>query len=107
LMAELSDGFVALPGGLGTLEEFFEVLTWGQLAIHKKPCGLLNVCNYYDKILEFLDSMVVEQFIDAEHRAMLLVDDNPSALLDKFERYSPPTADKAAWALKLSRSKQS
>ncbi|HEY3422410.1 MAG TPA: TIGR00730 family Rossman fold protein [Methanocellaceae archaeon] len=101
LMAELSDGFIAMPGGLGTLEEFFEALTWAQLGMHEKPCGFLNVCHYYDSILGFLDSAEKEQFIDHGHREMILVDESPGALLDQFAIYKPPTADKAAWALQL------
>ena len=101
LMAELSDGFIAMPGGLGTLEEFFEALTWAQLGMHGKPCGFLNICHYYDSILGFLDCAVSEQFIDQAHRDMVLVDESPGALLDQFEAYKPPTSDKAAWALQL------
>ncbi len=101
LMAELSDGFIAMPGGLGTLEEFFEALTWAQLGMHGKPCGFLNVCHYYDAVLSFLDRAVDEQFLDQEHRDMILVDEKPGALLDQFDAYKPPTGDKAAWALQL------
>jgi len=101
LMAELSDGFIALPGGLGTIEEFFEILTWAQLGIHKKPCGFLNVGGYYDKMVEFIDYAVKEQFIGPGGRSLVLVDDDPSALLTKFREYRPPTIDKAAWALAL------
>jgi uncharacterized protein (TIGR00730 family) len=101
LMADLADGFVALPGGLGTLEEFFEVLTWAQLGIHTKPCGLLNVCSYFDDIVAFLDRAVKEIFIRAEHRTMLLVHEDPSELLQQFELYEPPTIDKAEWILNL------
>ena len=101
LMAELSDGFIALPGGLGTIEEFFEVLTWGQLNFHQKPCGLLNVAHYYDRLLEFLDVMLDQQFIDADHRQMVLVEENPDVLLERFGSYSPPKSDKATWALNL------
>ncbi|MBT3880148.1 MAG: TIGR00730 family Rossman fold protein, partial [Candidatus Scalindua sp.] len=67
LMADLSDGFIALPGGLGTIEEIFEIITWSQLGMHRKPCGLLNVNNYYDKLIGFLDHAVSEQFIKATH----------------------------------------
>jgi uncharacterized protein (TIGR00730 family) len=102
LMAELSDGFIALPGGLGTIEEFFEALTWSQLGMHAKPCGLLNVCGYYSHLIDFLDRAVDEQFILAAHRSMVLVDEDPRTLLDKFETYQPPTIDKAAWILRLS-----
>jgi uncharacterized protein (TIGR00730 family) len=101
LMVELSDGFVALPGGLGTFEEFLEVLTWAQLRIHPKPCGLLNVCGYFAKLVGFLDHAVGEQFIEREHRSMLLIDENPESLLAKFEAYQPPQVDKAAWALRM------
>ncbi len=102
LMAELSDGFIALPGGLGTLEEFFEVATWAQLGIHPKPCGLLNISHYYDKLMEFLDHTAAEKFVEAEHRSMILVDEDPERLLHKFETYRPPTVDKAKWVLGLS-----
>jgi uncharacterized protein (TIGR00730 family) len=74
LMAELSDGFIALPGGLGTLEELFEALTWAQLGLHQKPCGLLNVRNYYRSLIDFLDHAVAEQLLEAVYRAMLLVE---------------------------------
>ena len=73
LMADLSDAFIALPGGIGTIEEFFEALTWAQLGIHGKPCGLLNVCGYYDKLLDFLDHVVAQRFLREQHRAMVLV----------------------------------
>jgi hypothetical protein len=99
LMVELSDGFMALPGGLGTFEEFFEVLTWAQLGLHTKPCGLLNVCQYYAKLIDFLDHAVGEQFVRPEYRAMVLVDENPDGLLQKFEAYEPPRIDKASLAL--------
>lgn len=101
LMIKMSDGFIALPGGLGTFEEFFEVLTWAQLGLHQKPCGLVNVCGYFDHLTRFLDQSVEEQFVEPEHRAMLLIDENPTTLLDKFKQYDPPKADKAAWALRM------
>jgi uncharacterized protein (TIGR00730 family) len=101
LMADLADGFVALPGGLGTIEEFFEVLTWAQLGMHRKPCGLLNVCGYYDRLLGFLDHTVDEAFVHVKHRRTVLVDASPEALLDQFEIYRPPTGDKAAWIHKM------
>ena len=103
LMAALSDGFVALPGGLGTFEEFLEVLTWAQLGLHRKPCGVLNVCGYFTKLMSFLDHAVDEQFVQPEHRSMLLIDENPEALLARFEAYQAPMVDKAAWALGLAR----
>jgi uncharacterized protein (TIGR00730 family) len=100
-MAELSDGFIALPGGFGTFEEFFEVLTWAQLGIHHKPCGFLNVCGYYDKLIAFLDHTVEQKFVKSEYRAMVLVDEDPERLLEKFAAYQPPKIDKAAWILQL------
>ncbi len=99
LMADLSDGFIALPGGLGTIEEFFEVVTWAQLGFHQKPCGLLNINGYFDPLLAFLDGMQRQEFIDREHRKMILVDAAIDGLLDQFENYTPPTANKAAWVL--------
>ena len=102
LMVELSDGFVALPGGLGTLEEFFEVLTWAQLGIHAKPCGLLNVCDYFGPLMAFLERTVEEQFVERALRSLVLVDESPEGLLDQFDAYQPPQVDKAAWALRLS-----
>lgn len=88
-MAELSDGFIAMPGGLGTLEEFFEVATWGQLGLHPKPCGLLNVEGYYDKLASFLDHMVDEGFVKPIHRSNLLCEDTVEALLKAMEAYTP------------------
>ena len=81
LMAELSDAFVALPGGAGTLEELFEVYTWSQLGLHAKPCALLNVRGYYDGLAGFLDHAVSEGFLRPEHRETLLVGQEPAALL--------------------------
>jgi uncharacterized protein (TIGR00730 family) len=89
LMAELSDAFVALPGGLGTLEELFEVYTWAQLGLHRKPCGLLDVEDYYDGIVEFLGHAVEERFLPEQHRAMLMVEREPRALLDRVRGYEP------------------
>lgn len=86
LMGSLSDGFIALPGGLGTLEEFFEVLTWNQLGIHSKPCGLLNVDGFYDSLTDFLDHTVHEKFVPDAHRAFLLVESDPGLLLDAMHR---------------------
>jgi hypothetical protein len=86
VMAELSDGFVAMPGGIGTMEEFFEVLSWAQLGLHEKPCGLLNVSGYYDALIRFLDHAVSQDFIKAKHRALMLVQENPGKLLDCFEQ---------------------
>src|SRR5919108_877344 len=86
LMAELSDGFIAMPGGIGTMEEFFEVLSWAQLGIHAKPCGLLNVSGYYDPLIQFLDHAVSEDFIKPKHRALMIVEAEPGKLLDRFEK---------------------
>jgi uncharacterized protein (TIGR00730 family) len=90
-MAELSDGFIALPGGLGTLEELFEVLTWAQLRFHAKPCGLLNTNGYYDQLISFLDHSVDEKFIKPAHRELIIVGDEPSALLEALEAYGTPS----------------
>jgi len=85
LMAELADGFIAMPGGIGTMEEFFEVLSWAQLGIHEKPCALLNVCGYYDPLIQFLDRAVADDFIKPKHRALLVVESEPADLLDRIE----------------------
>ena len=90
LMAEMSDGFIALPGGLGTLEEIIEVLTWAQLGFHTKPCGLLNILGYYDGLSSFLNHAVHEQFIKKEHHSMLIIENNPQRLLDQFMAYNSP-----------------
>jgi uncharacterized protein (TIGR00730 family) len=90
MMAELADGFIALPGGIGTLEEFFEIWTWGQLGMHEKPCGLLNVAGYFDPLLEFLDRAVAEKFVREVHRGMVVVESDPGELLARFEAYEPP-----------------
>lgn len=94
LMAERSDGFIALPGGIGTLEEIFEIWTWAQLGLHRKPCGLLNVKGYFDSLTTFLDHAVAEQFVKKPHRSMLIVEHEPRALLDRFASYEPPTIQK-------------
>ena len=94
LMAELSDGFIALPGGIGTLEELFEMWTWAQLGLHRKPVGLLNVAGYFDQLLAFLDRSVEVGFIRAQHRAILQVASDPLALLDRFAKYAPPDVPK-------------
>lgn len=94
LMAELSDAFIAMPGGLGTFEETFEVLTWTQLGFHRKPCGLLNVAGFYDKLASFLDHAVTERFLKAEHRAMVLTDSDPAALIAQLDSYRLPEVSK-------------
>jgi uncharacterized protein (TIGR00730 family) len=94
LMAELADGFVALPGGMGTLEELFEVYTWTQLGLHSKPLGLLDVRSYYAKLVAFLDHAVEERFLTVEHREMLVVEQRAEALLEAFRRWRAPVRTK-------------
>lgn len=94
IMADLSDGFIALPGGLGTIEELLEVLTWAQLGLHEKPCALLNVGGYYDKLIQFLDHAVEEGFVSNIHRQMLLVEEDPDKLLQVMSGYRAPAVDK-------------
>ena len=94
LMAELADGFVALPGGLGTFEELFEVWTWGQLGYHRKPCSLLNVSGFYDKLTGFLDDVVERGFVKPAHRSMLIVEQDPEALIRAIQAYEPPAVTK-------------
>ena len=93
-MAKLADGFIGLPGGLGTIEEFFEVCTCAQLGMHSKPCGLLNVCAYYEHLIEFLNHAVEERFLKPMHHTMLMVEQDPRILLDRFELYTAPQVDK-------------
>ena len=94
LMAELADGFVALPGGMGTLDEMFEILTWAQLGIHAKPCGLLNVAGYFDPLLGFVRHSVAEGFVRQEHGSMLQVAAQPDALLDLLQHAHVPVLPK-------------
>lgn len=94
LMEQLSDGFIALPGGMGTLEELCEVLTWGQLGLHTKPCGLLNVRGYYAPLLEFFDSAIDHGFMRPPHRTMILVETDPDALLTRMASYTAPVVEK-------------
>lgn len=89
-MADLSDGFLALPGGIGTMEELFEIWTWGHLGYHEKPCGLLNIAEYYTSLLKFVDDMVVEKFVRETQRGMLIVDRDPEALLRAMADFRPP-----------------
>ena len=88
-MVELSDGFVALPGGMGTLDELFEVWTWAQLGIHAKPFGILNVGGYFDGLLAFVDHATGEQFVPPGHRAMLLTESDPALLLERLRGWNP------------------
>ena len=94
LMADLADAFIALPGGLGTLEEFCEILTWAQLGMHQKPCGLINVENYFDQLIAFLDDAVRERFVRPEHRAMVLVESDAERMIDRLQAYRPPMLEK-------------
>lgn len=92
-MVELSDAFIALPGGIGTMEELFEIWTWGQLGQHRHPVGLLNVDGFYDELVAFLDKMTEQGFLQPEHRGALMVSDRVEALLEMFEGYEAPPAD--------------
>ncbi len=95
LMADLADAFVLMPGGLGSLEEFFEIWTWGQLGLHRKPYGVLNVDGYFDPLLAFLDHAVEERFVRREHRDLVLIDDEPARLLARLDAHEP--APLAKW----------
>ena len=98
-MADLTDGFVALPGGFGTFDEFCEILTWTQLRIQTKPCGLLNVRGYYDYLIRQFDHSVAEGFLRPEHRALLLVDSDPASLFTRMRTVH--YADYPKWGLSL------
>jgi uncharacterized protein (TIGR00730 family) len=94
MMADLSDGFVAMPGGYGTFEEFCEVITWSQLGIHPKPCGLLNVAGFYAPLLAMFDHALAEGFVRAQHRDIVLEDTTPAGLLAKMRAFTPPSTEK-------------
>jgi uncharacterized protein (TIGR00730 family) len=94
LMADLADGFIALPGGFGTLEEFCEVVTWTQLGIHQKPCGLFNVAGYYDGLLAFLAHALQEEFLRPTHFEIVVSSDDPQELVDRLLRWQPPAVTK-------------
>jgi uncharacterized protein (TIGR00730 family) len=94
MMFDLADAFIALPGGLGTLDEMFEVLTWGQLNLHVKPCGFLNVEGYFDPLLAFLDHAMTEQFISRDHRSMIMTGTTPADLFNQFSTYQPTDLQK-------------
>jgi uncharacterized protein (TIGR00730 family) len=94
MMGDLSDGFIALPGGVGTLEELFEVYTWTQLGLHSKPLGLLDVRGYYGHLATFLDHAVAERFVTVEHREMLVVEERTEAMIEAFRRWRPPARSK-------------
>ena len=99
LMADLADAFIALPGGLGTLEELLEILTWAQLGLHQRACGVLDVCGYFDALARFLDHAVQEEFILPAHRSMLLFHEDADTLVDALRSYRPERIDKARWIL--------
>jgi uncharacterized protein (TIGR00730 family) len=101
MMAEMSDGFIALPGGFGTMDEMFEIITWTQLSLQKKPCGFLNCNGYYDKLMDFIEHMFNQEFVNPECRALLQVDETPVGLLDRFRSHTPLQTDKGKWAKKL------
>ena len=94
MMAELSDGFISIPGGAGTMDEMFEIWTWGMLGWHDKPSALMNVANYYDDLIRFLDKTVTEGFVKGPHRDMLIVGQGVTDILDRMERYQPPQVSK-------------
>lgn len=94
LMAELADGFVALPGGFGTLDEFCEILTWAQLGLHRKPCGLLNVAGFFDPLLQQVERAVTAGFVRAEHQGLFVVETEPKKLLQRLVKFTPPKVEK-------------
>ncbi|MCF7791293.1 MAG: TIGR00730 family Rossman fold protein [Victivallales bacterium] len=100
LMHEMSDAFIAMPGGFGTLDEIFEAITWGQLEIHKKPCAFYNICNYYEQLIKFIDYTSEEGFVSREYIEMIINEDNPQKLLDRIYSYKHPVYDKAEEAKK-------
>jgi len=101
-MADLSDGFIAMPGGFGTFEEFFEVLTWQQLGIHSKPCGLLNIQGYYDGLLSFINHAVEEMFIHHMNKDLILASKDPAQLIEQFLQFQPVSMNKARWVREMS-----
>jgi uncharacterized protein (TIGR00730 family) len=94
LMADLADAFIAMPGGYGTFEEFCEILTWTQLGLQRKPCGILNIEGYYDRLLQMFDHAVVEEFVRPEHREMFIADTDPETLVARLLVYEAPLVDK-------------
>lgn len=99
LISELSDAYVAMPGGFGTIEEIFEVLTWAQLGFHKKPCGFLNTKNYFSELIDFIEHSMDQEFIERDFKSIILCDEDPLKLIRKFEIYEAPEIDKAELAL--------
>ena len=94
MMAEKSDAFIAMPGGFGTFEELFEILTWAQLGFHSKPVGILNINGYYDKLIEFIDNSISQKFIKEEHRQIFIVEKDPFLLIEKLKNYKAPAVNK-------------
>ena len=94
LMSDLADAFIALPGGMGTLEELCEILTWAQLGLHRKPCGLLNVEGYYRHLISYFDHAAAEGFIRPEHRSLLVIDEEPRGLIERLQSYEMPAVSK-------------
>jgi uncharacterized protein (TIGR00730 family) len=103
LMQKESDGFIALPGGFGTIEEIFEMITWGQLNIHRKPCAFLNINGFYDSMNSFLNNAVKEGFIEKEFKDMIIIESDPNSIIQKFSAYLHPAVDKAELALNKKR----
>ena len=101
VMMNMSDGFIAMPGGIGTLDELFEVMSWNQLGLMKKPMALLNTDHYWDQLLSFLDHTVQEQFVRIEHRSNLIAEEDEAALLTLMDNYNPIELDKIAWIASL------
>jgi len=93
-MADRADAFVMLPGGFGTLDEFFEALTWTQLGVHEKPCGILDVDGYFEHLLRFLDTTVANRFVHPDHAAMVVAESDPNRLLDRLSEWQPPPVEK-------------
>lgn len=98
-IAELAEGFVLLPGSVGSLDEFFEMLTWNQLGIHQKPCAILNTLNYYDPLLNFLDQAIQEGFLKSVHKEMIIIEQSPAKLIEAMNRYQVPSLEK--WIKKV------
>ncbi|MFC1725705.1 TIGR00730 family Rossman fold protein [candidate division KSB1 bacterium] len=103
LMAELSDGFIAMPGGIGTIEEYLEVLALAHLGIHQKPCGILNVCGFYDKLIGFLGFVADQKFLDKVNSKMMIVEKEPEILVAKIKNYTAENPGKVDWVLKMNK----
>ena len=101
LMEKLSDAFIAMPGGFGTMDEIFEAITWAQLELHLKPCGFLNINGFYDKLFEFIDHAINEEFIKKEYRKILQIDNSPEGLISKLKNYRHLKVNKLEWAKKM------